>query len=100
MSSKIFIGVLRILASSPNIESNIISLAPLIFFKELASLFRSIDTDGSGALTMPEVVLFLKSITDDISEDNIEKIFAALDDSGDKAVDFQEFKVDALSRIL
>ena len=51
--------------------------------------------DGSGILTMPEVVLFLKSVTDDISDENIErmeKIFMCLDDSGDKRVDFQEFK--------
>ena len=42
---------------------------------------------------MPEVVLFLKSITDDISTDNIEKIFDGLDDSGDRSIDFEEFKV-------
>ena len=56
-------------------------------------LFRSIDSDGSGVLTMPEVVLFLKSITDDISTENIEKIFDGLDDSGDRSIDFEEFKV-------
>ena len=42
---------------------------------------------------MPEVVLFLKSITDDISEENIEKIFEGIDTSGDKVVDLEEFKV-------
>ena len=42
---------------------------------------------------MPEVVLFLKSITDDISTENIEKIFDGLDDSGDRSIDFEEFKV-------
>ena len=61
--------------------------------KELWELFRSIDSDGSGVLTMPEVVLFLKSITDDISTENIEKIFDGLDDSGDRSIDFEEFKV-------
>ena len=42
---------------------------------------------------MPEIVLFLKSITDDISEENVEKIFDGLDDSGDRSIDFDEFKV-------
>ena len=56
-------------------------------------MFKTIDCDGSGSLTLPEVVLFLKSITDDISEENIEKIFEGLDASGDRVVDFDEFKV-------
>ena len=55
-------------------------------------MFRSIDSDGSGVLTMPEIVLFLKSITDDLSEENVEKIFNGLDDSGDRSIDFEEFK--------
>ena len=46
---------------------------------------------------MPEVVLFLKSITDDISVENIEKIFDGLDDSGDRNIDFEEFKVSIAS---
>ena len=56
-------------------------------------MFETIDCDGSGILTLPEVVLFLKSITDDISEENIEKIFEGLDAYGDRVVDFDEFKV-------
>ena len=53
----------------------------------------SIDTDGSNTLTLSEVVLFLKSITDDLSESNIEKIFTSIDTSDDKSIDFKEFKV-------
>ena len=56
-------------------------------------MFKTIDCDGSGSLSLPEVVLFLKSITDDISEENIGKIFEGLDASGDRVVDFDEFKV-------
>ena len=52
-----------------------------------------IDTDGSGNLSLEEVLLYLKSITDDISEENLEKIFEGIDTSGDKVVDFDEFKV-------
>ena len=41
-------------------------------------------------------MLHLKSITDDISEENIEKIFEGIDTSGDKVVDLEEFKVNFL----
>ena len=40
-----------------------------------------------------EVVLFLKSITDDLSDENIETIFNRLDIDGDKDIDFEEFTV-------
>ena len=56
-------------------------------------MFKLIDTDQSGNLSLEEVVLYLKSITDDISEDNIERIFEGIDTSGDKTVDFDEFTV-------
>ena len=36
----------------------------------------------------------MKSITDDLSERNIEKIFTGIDSSGDMKIDFIEFKVD------
>ena len=56
-------------------------------------LFRQIDTDGSKSLSLGEIILYLKSITNDICEENIEKIFSNLDKSGDRSVDFEEFKV-------
>lgn len=62
----------------------------------MEQVFLKIDTDNSGNLSLEEVVLFLKSITDDISEDNIEKIFEGIDTSGDKVVDLEEFKVNFL----
>ena len=61
--------------------------------KEFLDMFRQIDTDGSKSLSLGEIILFLKSITNDISEENIEKIFSNLDKSGDRSVDFEEFKV-------
>ena len=61
-------------------------------FKELKEIFNAIDTDKSNSLTLGEVVLFLKSITDDLSEENIERIFNGIDSSGDKMIDFMEFK--------
>ena len=56
-------------------------------------LFKNIDTDGSGTLSLSEVILFLKSMCDDISDDNIAKIFSSLDEDGGNSVDFDEFKV-------
>ena len=56
-------------------------------------MFKTIDCDGSGSLSLSEVVLFLKSITDDITDENIGKISEGLDASGDRVVDFDEFKV-------
>ena len=61
--------------------------------KELFEMFKGIDTDENESLELSEVILFLKSVTDNISEENIEKIFSNLDKSGDRSVDFEEFKV-------
>ena len=76
----------------------------------MKEIFQAIDTDKSNTLTLSEVsgkrvsvkfvnilnkvVLFLKSITHDLSESNIEKIFNGIDSSGDMKIDFLEFKVD------
>ena len=59
----------------------------------MKQIFDAIDTDCSNSLTLTEVILFLTSITDDLSEKNIEKIFNGIDSSGDKIIDFMEFKV-------
>ena len=63
---------------------------------ELEALFSKIDTDGSGSLSQEEVITYLKSITDDISEKNVKTIFEGLDTSGDKKVDLEEFKVQSI----
>ena len=52
--------------------------------------------DNDYSLSLSEVVTFLKSITDDLSTDNIERIFDSLDQSGDRSVDFTEFKVNKI----
>ena len=57
-------------------------------------MFDLIDSDNSGTLTQKEVVLFLKAVTDDISDENIATIFSSLDKDGDKEVDYTEFQVD------
>ena len=66
----------------------------------LEALFLNIDTDGSGSLSQEEVITYLKSITDDISEKNVKTIFEGLDTSGDKMVDREEFKVQCNGNVI
>ena len=70
-----------------------IVLSNSIRFQDLRNLFDRIDLDRSDNLSLPEVVIFFKSITDDLSMDNIERIFNKIDDDGNKVLDFSEFKV-------
>ena len=59
----------------------------------MKELFNRIDRDHSGNLDLQETILFFKSITDDISDENIESIFNTLDTDGNKVIDFEEFMV-------
>ena len=61
--------------------------------RELLDMFKQIDVDGSKTLSLNEIILYLKSLTEDISEDNIVQIFSNFDKTGDRMVDFDEFKV-------
>merc|ERR1712029_1280340 len=60
--------------------------------QDLLNLFNQIDTNNSDTLDLNEVVLFFKAITDDISLNNIQRIFYQLDKDGNKVLDFEEFK--------
>ena len=40
--------------------------------QDLRDMFDAIDVDKSGTLNLTEVIVFLKSVIDDISKDNIE----------------------------
>ena len=64
-----------------------------IFFQDMKELFNRIDRNHSGNLDLQETILFFKSITDDISDENIESIFNTLDTDGNKVIDFEEFMV-------
>ena len=60
---------------------------------KLQELFEMIDVDGSDTLSLAEVVLYLKSKTDNLSEENIENIFSMVDTDGNKTIDLIEFQV-------
>ena len=49
--------------------------------------------DGSDTLSLAEVVLYLKSITDNLSEENIENVFRMVDTDQNKTIDLIDFKV-------
>ena len=55
-------------------------------------IFNQYDDDGSGELDGDEFRAMMAHIGEDLSEEKIENLLAALDPSGDGAVDFEEFK--------
>ena len=59
----------------------------------MKELFSRIDKDGSGSLDVKEVILFMKALTDDLSEENIASIFENLDEDSSGCIDFEEFMV-------
>ena len=61
------------------------------FNRDMKELFIRMDKDESGHLELPEVILFLKALCDNLSEENITKIFHNLDEDKSESIDFQEF---------
>ena len=59
----------------------------------MKELYSRIDKDNSGCLDLKEVVLFMKALTDDLSEENITAIFENLDTDQSDSIDFDEFMV-------
>ena len=60
----------------------------------MRELYSRIDKDNSGCLDLKEVILFMKALTDDLSEENITAIFENLDMDQSNTIDFEEFMVD------
>ena len=60
----------------------------------MRELYSRIDKDNSGCLDLKEVLLFMKALTDDLSEENITAIFQNLDMDQSDSIDFDEFMVD------
>ena len=59
----------------------------------MKELYSRIDKDNSGSLDLKEVILFMKALTDDLSEENITMIFENLDMDQSDNIDFDEFMV-------
>ena len=59
----------------------------------MKELYSRIDKDNSGCLDLKEVLLFMKALTDDLSEENITAIFENLDTDMSDSIDFDEFMV-------
>ena len=57
----------------------------------MRELYSRIDKDNSGCLDLKEVILFMKALTDDLSEENITMIFDSLDMDSSNSIDFDEF---------
>ena len=49
--------------------------------------------DNSGCIHIKEMIEYLDSVCDDIDEKNVREIFAKLDVTGDRNIDFWEFEV-------
>jgi calcium-dependent protein kinase len=59
--------------------------------KGLKELFRSIDADGSGTITVGELRNALAAWGHKISEDELSSVMAVADVSGDGLIDYNEF---------
>lgn len=63
------------------------------FKKDMKELFSRMDKDNSGSLERPEVILFMKALSDDLSDEHIAMIFDNLDTDGSNTIDLEEFMV-------
>jgi len=59
---------------------------------KLEAAFKAIDTNSSGFVEASELKVVLKDMGVDLSDEAVEKVFAAADINGDKKLDFQEYK--------
>ena len=63
-------------------------------YQDMKELFSRMDKDKSGTLDRPEVILFMKALSDDLSDTHISMIFDTLDTDGSNTVDIEEFMVE------
>jgi len=59
----------------------------------MKELFGRMDKDNSGALELKEVILFMKALSDDLSEEHITMIFNNLDTDNSQSIDLEEFMI-------
>ena len=61
--------------------------------KEMRQVFDKFDTDGGGSIDAEELQNALKSMGQDLTMDEVNKLIEEIDVNGDGEVDFEEFKV-------
>ena len=65
----------------------------------MAELFKRMDKDGGGELELKEVILFMKALSDDLSDEHIAMIFNNLDADSSGTINFEEFMVKDLIQL-
>ena len=65
----------------------------------MKELFQRMDKDGGGELELKEVILFMKALSDDLSDEHISMIFNNLDADASGTINFEEFMVKTINNL-
>merc|ERR1712141_20788 len=61
--------------------------------EDMKEIFRSMDSDGNGTINIKELVDFLEAVGGgEVDRKQISDIFTSLDNTGDRIIEFDEFK--------